>query len=226
MAKSSVSLSAFSVSTLAVALLSAIESQGKSPDADTLNEIFSEASSELARQKNLTRCFDVRVKSLMVNLFVSKKNAGLPSSVVSQDIAMKYMRQYESTAPNQLETFADVSSRVEDFIKRNTGSKRSETARKEAEAKGETANTIAPPLATAFLVSNGPGGLTLNSAHYATDWAHTSCLAYQELMTELAQVNNPVVDSDDEDDSDEEAELDEPSDSDESADSDSESVLA
>jgi hypothetical protein len=223
MAKSTLSLSALSTSALAVALLSAIEAEGKSADADTLNELFSEASSELARQKNMTRCFDIRVKALMVSLFVAKKNAGLPSSVVSQHISMQYMKQYESTAANQLETFTDVTSRVEDFIKRNTGSKRSETAKKEKAAKGEVANTIAPDLATAFLVSNGPGGLTLNSLHFATDWAHSSCLAYQELMLELSQVNNPVADdSDEEDDSDSdgEGELDEPSDS------DSESVLA
>lgn len=223
MAKSNLSLAALSASVLAVALLSRLEDEGKSADADTLNSLFSEASSELARQKNLTRCFDTRVKALMVSLFVSKKNVGIPAATVAQHVSMQYMKQYESTTANQLETFSDVSSRVEDFIKRNTGSKRSETARKEAEAKGETANTIAPPLATAFLVSNGPGGLTLNSAHFATDWAHSSCLAYQSLMAELAQVNNPIVDAD------EEAELDEPSaddDSDSDSDSDSESVLS
>lgn len=222
MAKSTLTLSGLSVSTLSVALLLALQSEGKEINADTLSEVFADASDELARQNNLTRCFDTRVKMLVVDFFASKKNSSYPSAAVIQHVSKVYTEKYESAAPDMIEAYADVSARVTDFFKRNTGSQRSETAKAKKAGTGEAVNSLAPSLETALMVSRGPSGVSLNQKHFDSMWASKTCLAYQELVAELEQVNNPIEDSAD---SDSEAELDSEAKLDSDADA-SESVLA
>lgn len=219
MAKSSSSLVGLSSLSLAVALLSTLQNEGKTVNGETLMSLFSDARSELARQESIAMCFDTRVKAMLVDFFRGNKNSGVTGSVVIQKVAMDYVKRYESSNPEIMVAFADVTARLEDFFKHNTGSARSENAKANPK-DGKAAKSVAPAIADAFLVSRGPAGVSLNSAHYESKWAHDSCLAYQELQQELAQVNNPVSDADDEGESDSEAELDSDSDS------DSESVLA
>lgn len=211
MAKSSISFAGVSSVALTVALLRSLESEGKTLDSDTLNSLVTEAGEQIAREESLSRSFDTRVKALVVDFFMKHGNIGISSDTVKKQIAMAYVNKYEANHPSQMEVFAETSERIAEFFKQNTGSARSENAKSNPkvgkDGKLKTVNTSAPSLADAFLHSRGPAGISLNPGHYPTMWSSKSCMAYQELFAQLAQVNNPDSEADSDSDSNSESVL-------------------
>lgn len=186
--------------------------------ADDVHDIGSELASlaetalkEREREAALNRVLSTRLKALAVDFFRGKKNAGLPSDDVAKHLASKYVKQYHPTESGDF--LLEMHSRVSAWMDENTGSAKRDSSNAK---KGIITNTVG----TAFFVSRGPSGVSLNKAHFDSMWSSTSCLAYQQLQEELASINNPVSLEDGEEDADEELDSDESDEAQSSEDSD------
>jgi hypothetical protein len=176
-----------------VALMTEILSRFSASNVDDigseLSSLAETALKEQAREAAINRVLSTRLKALAVDFFRSKKNAGLPSEAVAKFLASKYVQQYH--AGESGEFLLAMLDRVSSWMDDNTGSAKRDSSNAK---KGMITDTVN----TAFFVSRGPSGVSLNKTHYETMWSSTSCVAYQQLQLELAAINNPADDSEEE----------------------------
>ena len=157
--------------------------------SEKLSEVLPVVIREINAEKLLAEVSTIRLQALCVEFYRKNKNVGTPTEVLKPFLTKAYLKTYEGGDIDKLEM---VGNSVDSFIAANMASKKGDKAILNGTKVGVTTDN-------AFLVSNGPAGTSLRD--FESLWKYDSSEDYQELMSALAAVNNPVVEQDDEADS-------------------------